>query len=106
MQQRDTTLDACRGLAMMYIVCVIHVAYWLYPVAEPLKSVLLFEMPAMFFIAGAAQSLRGTNRCSYQPLRRVFATPIAQNTASRPSTLSKEARAWMAFTSCRNRTIV
>lgn len=66
MQQRDTTLDACRGLAMMYIVCVIHVAYWLYPVAEPLKSVLLFEMPAMFFIAGAAQSLRGSRPVSYR----------------------------------------
>lgn len=65
MSERDTTLDALRGLVMMYMVCVIHVAYWLAPVAEPLKSALLFEMPAVFFIAGAAQSL---GRGASQPL--------------------------------------
>lgn len=58
MTQRDTTIDALRGAAMMYTVCVIHVVYWFGPTPEPLSSALLFEMPAIFFIAGAAQSLR------------------------------------------------
>lgn len=59
MKQRDTTLDALRGLAMIYIVCVIHLLYWFGHSPEPLSSTLLFEMPAIFFISGAAQSLRG-----------------------------------------------
>lgn len=58
MTERDTTIDALRGAAMIYMVCIIHVVYWFSPTPEPFSSVLLFEMPAVFFIAGAAQSLR------------------------------------------------
>lgn len=54
---RDTTLDAYRALAMLHIVCVIHIFYLLGLGHETARSVLLFEMPAIFFIAGASQSL-------------------------------------------------
>ena len=42
---------------MIYIVCFIHVVYWLHIGSEPFISLILFEMPVIFFIAGAAQSL-------------------------------------------------
>ena len=54
---RDTTLDAYRALAMLHIVCVIHIFYLLGLGHETARSALLFEMPAIFFIAGASQSL-------------------------------------------------
>lgn len=42
---------------MMYIVGVIHTIYWL-PVTENVfKSLLLFEMPVVFFITGASYTL-------------------------------------------------
>lgn len=56
--KRDTQLDTYRALSMMYIVCVIHYIYWFGIGSEPLRSALLFEMPAIFFIAGASQSLK------------------------------------------------
>lgn len=54
---RDTNLDACRALVMINIVCIIHGPYWFGLHDETLRSAMLFEMPAIFFIAGAAQSL-------------------------------------------------
>ena len=54
---RDTQLDACRALAMAYIVCVIHAIYWFGLFNEWVRSILLFEMPVIFFIAGASQQL-------------------------------------------------
>ena len=42
---------------MIYIVCCIHVVYWLFPLSEPWQSLLLFEMPFIFLISGASQSL-------------------------------------------------
>lgn len=41
---------------MIYIVCIIHVVYWHNIGGEPLRSLLLFEMPVIFFIAGASQT--------------------------------------------------
>ena len=41
---------------MIHIVCVIHVIYWIKIFDEPWRSLLLLEMPAIFFIAGASQS--------------------------------------------------
>ena len=70
-QKRDLRLDACRAYIMIYIVCVIHVVYWLDLGSEPLRSVLLFEMPLIFFVAGAAQSLRRGE--PLPPLRRFVA---------------------------------
>ena len=55
--KRELLLDNLRALVMIHIVCVIHVLYWFRLGNEFLHSVLLFEMPAIFFIAGAAQSL-------------------------------------------------
>lgn len=60
---RDIQLDLYRGMIMMYILCVIHVTYWLnvnYP--PPIKSAMLFEMPVIFFISGASLQITGTNR--------------------------------------------
>ncbi len=52
--KRDLLLDAMRAYAMIYIVCVVHLFYcWLWP-SSTLVSLLLFEMPAIFFIAGAS----------------------------------------------------
>ena len=54
---RDTQLDIYRALLMMYIPCVIHVLYWLGDGREPYMSVLLVEMPLVFFLSGAAFSV-------------------------------------------------
>ena len=51
---RDIQLDIYRGLTIAYIVCIIHVVYWLDMASEPLRSLILFEMPIIFFISGAA----------------------------------------------------
>ena len=46
----------------MYIVCIIHVLYWLGMGGEPFKSIALFEMSAIFFISGASLSVKKTER--------------------------------------------
>ena len=73
---RDTQLDLYRAGVMIYIVCVIHVLYWLQIGGEPLKSLALFEMPVIFFISGAALSLskpkRSLWRTVWNRLRRVL----------------------------------
>lgn len=53
----DTQLDTYRALAIAYIVCVIHAIYWFGLFSEWVRSALLFEMPVIFFIAGASQQL-------------------------------------------------
>lgn len=55
--ERDIQLDLYRGLSMIYVVCFIHVIYWLKFGVEPLNSLVLFEMPIIFFISGSSQSL-------------------------------------------------
>ena len=59
---RDTQLDIYRALLMMYIPCVIHVMYWLGNGSEPYLSVLLVEMPLVFFLSGAAFSVSRSRR--------------------------------------------
>lgn len=55
---RDLQLDNYRALIMLYMVCIIHVLYWLMNAGEPvLTFVLWFEMPIIFFVSGAAQSV-------------------------------------------------
>lgn len=54
---RDTQLDIYRALLMLYIICVIHVLYWLEDGREPFLSLLLVEMPLIFFVSGAAVSV-------------------------------------------------
>ncbi len=56
---RDYSLDFFRACLLAYIVCIIHSLYWLRNGAEPYKSLLLFEMPLIFFVAGAAANLAG-----------------------------------------------
>lgn len=59
---RDTQLDIYRALLMMYIPCIIHVLYWLGDGSEPYLSVLLVEMPLVFFLSGAAFSVSTSRR--------------------------------------------
>ncbi|MCM1336874.1 MAG: acyltransferase [Candidatus Amulumruptor caecigallinarius] len=61
-RQRDTQLDIYRALVMIYILCVIHTAYWMSLLGEPWKSVLLIEMPVIFFISGASLSVTKKQR--------------------------------------------
>lgn len=56
-KNRDDQLDIYRALSMMYVLCVTHVIYWLYIGTEPTKSLILVEMPVIFFISGASLSL-------------------------------------------------
>lgn len=56
--KRDIQLDCYRSLTMMYIVCVIHTSFWFYLDFHFDKSLMLFEMPVIFFIAGASQSYK------------------------------------------------
>jgi surface polysaccharide O-acyltransferase-like enzyme len=54
MIQRDGNLDTLRGIMMLYVVAVIHGMYWLNSVPSNLDSLLLFEMPIIFFISGCS----------------------------------------------------
>ncbi len=47
---------------MMFIPCVTHVMYWLMDGREPYLSVLLFEMPLVYFVSGAALSVSRSRR--------------------------------------------
>lgn len=47
---------------MIYIVCFIHVFYWLGMGEEPIQSLALFEMSIIFFISGASLSVSNRNR--------------------------------------------
>ncbi|HVV33520.1 MAG TPA: acyltransferase [Vitreimonas sp.] len=51
---RDIGLDAARGALMAYIVIVIHGTFWLSVIPPGPGSWLLFEMPPVFIITGAA----------------------------------------------------
>jgi len=54
---RDISLDAARGALMAYIVVIIHGTFWLGVIAPGVGGWLLFEMPAVFIITGAAFQL-------------------------------------------------
>lgn len=71
---RDTQLDCYRGLAMIYVVCFIHVLYW-QDMPLPYKSYFLVEMPIIFFIAGASFRLsapKGDRALVVSRFKRVF----------------------------------
>lgn len=59
--ERDLQLDMYRGWIMIYIICWIHVLYWLNIPCEH-KSYFLVEMPIIFFIAGASSRLARPKR--------------------------------------------
>lgn len=51
---RVVGLDVARGALMAYIVILIHGVFWLGLLPQPWSTVLLFEMPPIFAITGAA----------------------------------------------------
>lgn len=59
---RDVRLDMYRALMMIYVLCVIHVMFWLGKGAVVIKSLALFEMPVLFYISGAAMYVSGKSR--------------------------------------------
>lgn len=59
---RDASLDVARGALMAYMVIVIHGVFWLRLLPEAPASILLFEMPPIFMIAGAAYFLSEHNK--------------------------------------------
>lgn len=52
--QRVVGLDVARGALMAYIIIVIHGVFWLGLLPQPGSTILLFEMPPIFIITGAA----------------------------------------------------
>src|SRR5262249_38498823 len=54
--KRVAGLDVARGLLMAYVVIVIHGSFWLGIIPAPASSALLFEMPLIFIVSGAAFS--------------------------------------------------
>ncbi|MFZ2029842.1 MAG: acyltransferase family protein [Vitreimonas sp.] len=52
--KRDVGLDVARGLLMAYVVIIIHGSFWLGIIPAPANSILLFEMPLIFIVSGAA----------------------------------------------------
>lgn len=66
MKERDLLLDNARALLMIHIVCVIHVMYFMYLGSEWARSILLFEMPCIFFVAGASQSLHSHQKSFWE----------------------------------------
>lgn len=59
---RDIQLDNYRAISMIYVVCVIHMLYWLKIGTEPFMSLTLVEMPLIFFISGASLSVSKNNK--------------------------------------------
>lgn len=59
---RDHQLDVYRALMMIYVPCVIHVLYWLQKGNSVINSLLLFEMPVIFYISGATMYITGKKR--------------------------------------------
>lgn len=74
---RDRQLDIYRALLMMYIPCVVHTAYWLADGREPLLSLILIEMPLIFFIAGASLSASTSRRNLLQTIVGRFRRVVA-----------------------------
>ncbi len=72
MKYRDNQLDAYRALVMIYILCVIHTMYWLEYSYELAKSLILFEMPVIFFISGAAFFLKTKGESTLSIIKNRF----------------------------------
>jgi peptidoglycan/LPS O-acetylase OafA/YrhL len=66
--ERDVGLDVARGLLMAWIITVIHGIFWLGILPRGPGSWLLFEMPPVFMITGAAYFLgEGQKRDRLKP---------------------------------------
>ncbi|MDE7437846.1 MAG: acyltransferase [Muribaculaceae bacterium] len=62
LQNHDYQLDIYRALMMIYVPCIIHVIYWLGKGHPYINSLLLFEMPVIFYISGATMYITGKKR--------------------------------------------
>lgn len=51
---RVVGLDVARGLLMAHVIIIIHGMFWLRLIPQPYSSALLFEMPLIFMVSGAA----------------------------------------------------
>lgn len=60
--ERDIQLDLYRAISMIYVICVTHILFWLNIGSEPVLSIILIEMPIIFFISGAALSLKESHQ--------------------------------------------
>lgn len=69
---RDVQLDIYRALIMMHIVCIIHPVTFLRFYFDPFMSIVLFEMPVIFFIAGASMSLQKKRKNIGEMIRNRF----------------------------------
>ncbi len=69
---RDIQLDIYRAIVMMHIVCIIHLVTFLHFYFEPFMSIVLFEMPAIFFIAGASMSYQKRRKGIGEMIRNRF----------------------------------
>lgn len=69
---RDIQLDIYRAIIMMHIVCIIHVVAFLEFYFETFLSIVLFEMPIIFFIAGASMSLQKKRKKIGEMIRNRF----------------------------------
>ena len=56
-------------LTILYIVCVIHTIYWNSLFNDILQSLILFEMPVIFFIAGASQYVANKNYSTIENIK-------------------------------------
>lgn len=54
---RLKSLDAARGLLMLYITVMVHGAFWLRIMPDDVGAALLFEMPMIFIISGMAYGM-------------------------------------------------
>lgn len=68
-KQRNTQIDAYRAIILIHIVCFVHVFTWYGLLPEVVRSMLLFEMPAIFFIAGASQRLKSRKENTIQTIK-------------------------------------
>lgn len=73
---RNTLVDAIRGILIFYVVFVTHGLFWLDFPSQLLASTILFEMPAIFMVAGYSYCLWEGNKKRLQlyqtPSNRYF----------------------------------
>ena len=67
---RNTRVDVARGFLMLYIIAVIHGIYWLQLIGGSARSILLFEMPCIFFLSGYSYSLAQAAGVQINSVRR------------------------------------
>lgn len=54
---RNKSLDIARGALILYIITIIHGAFWLDIIPRPYSSLLLFEMPLIFTVSGYSYAI-------------------------------------------------